>query len=153
MRGIQLHIDLVSGSVLPNKPIYRMSTKKHEELNRQVDELLERGLIRKSMSSCTVLALLVPKKMNAKYVQQANPHKKFVKFQFGDLVWVLHGLFKVLERIGENAYKLEIPDEYDISSTFNVKNLWLTEISAKKMNAKYMKQANSHKKVCKVSVW
>ena len=79
------------------------------------------------MSLCIVPALLVPKKMNAKYVKQANPQKKFVKFQVGDLEWVHHGLFKVLERIGENAYKLEITDEYDISPTFNVKDLWLTE--------------------------
>ncbi|XWS28166.1 hypothetical protein CRYUN_Cryun25bG0042500 [Craigia yunnanensis] len=86
MRGIQHYIDLVLGSVLPNKPIYRISTKKHEELKRQVDELLERGLIRESMSSCIVPALLVPKKMYAKYVKQANSYKKFVKFQFGDLV-------------------------------------------------------------------
>ncbi|XWS24710.1 hypothetical protein CRYUN_Cryun27aG0006900 [Craigia yunnanensis] len=78
--SIQYHIDLVPDSVLPNKPIYRMSIKKYEELKRQVDEMLERGLIRESMSSCTVPALLVPKKMNAKYVKQANTHKKFVKF-------------------------------------------------------------------------
>ena len=72
------------------------------------------------MSLCIVPALLVPKKMNAKYVKQANPQKKFVKFQVGDLEWVHHGLFKVLKRIGENAYKLEIPNEYDISPIFNL---------------------------------
>ena len=41
MRDIQHHIDLVSSFVLPNKSSYRMSPKKHEELKRQVDELLE----------------------------------------------------------------------------------------------------------------
>ena len=39
MRYIQHQIDLVPGSVLPNKSAYRISPKEHEELTRQVDEL------------------------------------------------------------------------------------------------------------------
>ena len=33
------------------------------------------------------------------------------------------GPFKVLERINNNAYKLDLPGEYTVSSTFNVTNL------------------------------
>ena len=33
------------------------------------------------------------------------------------------GPFKVLERVGESAYKLELPEEYGVSTTFNVGDL------------------------------
>lgn len=33
------------------------------------------------------------------------------------------GPFKVLQRVGPNAYVIDIPPDYGISSTFNVKNV------------------------------
>ena len=75
------------------------------------------------------------------YVKQANKGRKKVIFEPGDWVW-LHmrkdrfpeqrrsklqprgaGPFRVLERINDNAYKLELPGEYGVSASFNVSDL------------------------------
>ncbi|GJU76537.1 transposon ty3-I gag-pol polyprotein [Tanacetum coccineum] len=62
MREVQHCIDFVPGFVLPNKAAYHMNPKEHEELQRQVDELLKKGVLQESKSPCAVPALLVPKK-------------------------------------------------------------------------------------------
>jgi len=36
--------------------------------------------------------------------------------------------FQVLERINDNAYKIELPNEYNVSTTFNVSDLTLWDV-------------------------
>ncbi|GJZ12883.1 hypothetical protein Tco_0548113 [Tanacetum coccineum] len=62
VRDIQHCIEFIPGASIPHKVAYRMNPREHEELQRQVQKLLEKGLIRESMSPCSVPALLVPKK-------------------------------------------------------------------------------------------
>jgi hypothetical protein len=80
-------------------------------------------------------------KKNEKYSKQANKHRKPVAFKEGDLVWIhlrkeqfpskrssklmprADGPFRVLQRIGENAYKIELLGDYGVSATFNVSDL------------------------------
>ena len=33
------------------------------------------------------------------------------------------GPFRVLEKVNDNAYKVELPDDYNVSATFNVRDL------------------------------
>ena len=55
-------IDLILGAALPNKATYKMTSQQNEEIARKTQELLDKGLIRKSLSPCVVPSVLVPKK-------------------------------------------------------------------------------------------
>jgi hypothetical protein len=82
-------------------------------------------------------------KKNRLYASKANKGRKLVVFQPGDWVWVHmrkerfpnqrksklqprgDGPFQVLERINNNAYKIDLLGEYGVSATFNVADLTL----------------------------
>jgi hypothetical protein len=80
-------------------------------------------------------------KINEKYQIADSKCRKEVKLELGDLVWLhlrkewfpdlrksklmsrANGPFKILEKINDNAYKLELPPEYGVSPTFNISDL------------------------------
>jgi hypothetical protein len=80
-------------------------------------------------------------KINERYRIAASKGRKEVKLEPDNLVWVhlrkdrfpdlrksklmprAVGPFKVLEKINDNAYKLELPPEFGVSPTFNISYL------------------------------
>ena len=62
LRGIEHQIDLIPGATLPNRAAYRTNPEETKEIQRQVQDLLDRGYVRESLSPCAVPVLLVPKK-------------------------------------------------------------------------------------------
>jgi hypothetical protein len=62
LRGIEHQIDLIPGASLPNRAPYRTNPEETKEIQRQVQELLDKGYVHESLSPCVVLVILVPKK-------------------------------------------------------------------------------------------
>ena len=80
-------------------------------------------------------------KKNVSYARQANKSRKKVVLELGDWVWVHlrkerfpehrksklqprgDRPFQVLEKINDNAYKIDLPSEYNVSVTFNLSYL------------------------------
>jgi hypothetical protein len=62
VRSISHQIDFIPGSSLPNKAPHRLTLAESEEINRQVHELLDQGLIRESLSPCVIPIVLALKK-------------------------------------------------------------------------------------------
>jgi hypothetical protein len=62
IRSISHHIDLIPGESLPNKEMYILTPQENEEVKRQVQDLLDKGLVRERLSPCVVPTVLSPKK-------------------------------------------------------------------------------------------
>jgi hypothetical protein len=60
--SISHHIDLIPRVSLPKKSAYRLTPQENEEVKKKVQDLMDKGLIRESLSPCTVPTVLSPKK-------------------------------------------------------------------------------------------
>ena len=62
IKGIEHKIDFIPGAVIPNKPAYRANPTETQEIRRQVEELMEKGYIRESLSPYSIRDLLMSNK-------------------------------------------------------------------------------------------
>jgi hypothetical protein len=62
IRSIIHHIDLIQGESIPNKEAYRLTPRENEEVKNQVQELLDKVLVRETLSPCLIPTVLSPKK-------------------------------------------------------------------------------------------
>lgn len=58
LRGIEQHIDLVSGVVLPNRTICKSNPKETKEIQKQVLELMNKGGVEKNLSPYVIPIIL-----------------------------------------------------------------------------------------------
>nr|XP_027120893.1 uncharacterized protein LOC113737958 [Coffea arabica] len=114
-------LDLVP---LPSNERAHLDGKKRAEFVKQLHEKVRANIERRT----------------AQYVKQANKGRQKLIFEPGDWCGCTcaknaflfkggtnynhgDGPFQVLERINDNAYKLDLPGEYGVSATFNVSDL------------------------------
>ena len=128
-RRIEHQIDFVPGTTIPNRPAYKSNPEETKELQWQVDELLDKGWARESLSPCAVPVILVPKKdgawhmctdyraVNAITVKYCHPIPRL-----DDMLDELHGAVIFTKIDSKSGYhQIQIKEEVEWKIAFKTK--------------------------------
>ena len=129
LRNIEHKIDFILGVVIPNKLAYRVNLTEIKEVQRKVKELMEKGYLQESLSPCSVLVLLVPKKdetwlicMDSRVINKISIKYWHSIPRLYDMFDELHGSRLFIKIVLKSGYhQIRIHVGYDWKTIFKIK--------------------------------
>jgi hypothetical protein len=122
IRSINHHIYLIPGKRLPNKEAYRLTPQENQEVNNQVQDLLDKGLVRERLSPCSVPIVLSPNKdggwrmcTNSRDINKITIRYRFPLPRMDDLMDCLSGkkfFYKIDLKSGYHQIRMREGDEW-----------------------------------------
>jgi hypothetical protein len=121
IRSVSRHIDLIPGAIFPNKVAYRLMPQENEEDKRQVQDLMDKGLVRQSLSLCVVPTVLNPKKRRgwrmctgSREINKITIRYRFPLPRMDDLMDYLTGAnLKIYLKSGYHQIRMREGDEWN----------------------------------------
>jgi hypothetical protein len=125
LRGIEHPIDLILGTSLPNRAPYRTNPEETKEIQRQVQELLDKGYVCEPLNPCDVPVILVPKKdgswrmcVDCRAINSITIRYRHPIPHLDDMIDELSGAVvfsKVDLRSGYHQIRMKLGDEWKIA--------------------------------------
>jgi hypothetical protein len=129
IKSVSHHIDLIPRASLPNKESYRLTPQENEEVKRQVQDLMDKGLVRESLSPCVVPIVLSSKKdggwrmcTDSRAINKITIRYRFPLPRMDDLMDCLSGanfFLKIDLKSGYHQIRMREGDEWKIAFKTN----------------------------------